>query len=234
MIIPESLGNIRILRIDSGKGNYLTPDDLQSMQGELRQAQLDSTVQAVVLTGTGQSFCAGMNLGSLDLKDSEGFANAFRMLDSLLFQAFTFDKPLVIWGNGHSIGAGLLLQSTADFVVLGNETRAKYSLPELKIGLTLDRLMCLLLEYYLTQKRMLEWVFDGENRSVADFTDVQNTCVVASDHALERALEIANRLIANCAGFSRFKIQQRAGVVEQMRAALQNHCYQVFVSLTVK
>src|SRR5215472_2923296 len=57
-------GAVRVLTIDRPEAsNALDPDTSAALSDELRAAERDDTVAAVVLTGSGQrAFCAGMDL----------------------------------------------------------------------------------------------------------------------------------------------------------------------------
>ncbi len=59
MILNETIGGLHFLTLNRpDKANALTAD----MLAELRDAVLDSDAQAIVITGVGKVFCAGMDL----------------------------------------------------------------------------------------------------------------------------------------------------------------------------
>ena len=102
----------------------------------LEQLQRDSTVRAVVLTGSGSTFSAGADLnwmramGSADeAENREDSLRLARLMRTLNF----LGKPTVARVNGSAYGGGVGLVACCD-IALGVEG-AKFSLSEVKLGL---------------------------------------------------------------------------------------------------
>ncbi|WP_037309415.1 crotonase/enoyl-CoA hydratase family protein [Ruegeria halocynthiae] len=110
------------------------------MIAELTQAaaQLgaDDTVRAVVLTGAGQTFCAGGDLGwmrdQMAADPDTRFVEA-RKLAEMLQALNTLPKPLIGALQGNAFGGGVGLASVCD-VAIGVET-LKMGLTETRLGL---------------------------------------------------------------------------------------------------
>jgi methylglutaconyl-CoA hydratase len=100
------------------------------------EAQRDESVRVVVLTGIGESFCAGADLNWMreiirysfeqNLKESMEVAE-------LMHKIYTLPKPTIARINGAAIGGGNGLFSACDIVVASE--RARFGLSEVKIGL---------------------------------------------------------------------------------------------------
>lgn len=94
-----------------------------------------STVQAVILTGAGAAFCAGMDLENLkqligrtneqNLQDSKIIARLFRTI-------YDFPKPTIAAVNGAAIAGGTGLVTVCDFALAVPE--AKFGYTEVRIG----------------------------------------------------------------------------------------------------
>ena len=108
----------------------------------LRQAFSDlhqeRNVRAVILTGAGNSFCAGMDLAEMNetrkQEDAlEQWHHDVSIYKELLEQMLQFPKPIIVAVNGPALagGAGLVLAS--DIVIASHE--ATFGLPEPKRGL---------------------------------------------------------------------------------------------------
>lgn len=115
------------------KRNALNRALLAELQQTLEDLHQEKRVRAVVLTGAGDAFCAGMDLGEM-LATSKlpnaaemwhGDAAAYRDLVEYMLR---FPKPILAAVNGPAIagGAGLVLASD---IVLAAEP-AKFGLPE--------------------------------------------------------------------------------------------------------
>lgn len=96
----------------------------------------DSAVRAVVLTGTGRSFCAGADVqwmqASLDFTYEENIADAERL--AAMYAALDeLPKPLIGRINGAAIGGGAGLVACCDVVVAAEQARFGFS--EVRLGI---------------------------------------------------------------------------------------------------
>ncbi|MEO1460414.1 MAG: crotonase/enoyl-CoA hydratase family protein, partial [Pseudomonadota bacterium] len=101
------------------------------------QLARDGAVRAVVLTGEGESFCAGADLGWMRaqmgadrarrIAEATALAETLRALDTL-------PKPLIARVNGQAYGGGLGLMSVADLAIAARPGR--FAFTEVRLGLT--------------------------------------------------------------------------------------------------
>ena len=89
----------------------------------------DTDVRVVVLTGSGSSFCAGVDLA--DVSEPEGHVLA-RHPEPLATPVLTCPKPVVAAVNGPAVGGGFELALAADCRIASRE--AFFALPEVRIG----------------------------------------------------------------------------------------------------
>ena len=94
----------------------------RQMWRELREvfigARDDAGVHAVVVTGSGGSFCAGQDLGEMTGEDDPGFG---ALMDTLC----EFDKPLLAAVNGVGVGFGLTFLLHCDVVYIAEGARLR-------------------------------------------------------------------------------------------------------------
>lgn len=116
--------------------NALSP----AMIGELTIAAdilaRDETVRAVVLTGAGQSFCAGGDLAWM--KQQMAADRTTRMAEArklaLMLNALNeLPKPLIGRINGNAFGGGIGMMSVCDVAI--SAQGAKFGLTEVRLGL---------------------------------------------------------------------------------------------------
>jgi enoyl-CoA hydratase/carnithine racemase len=107
-------------------------DELRSIWIDLAD---DREVNAVVLTGAGESFCVGGDINQMAGGDfgKEGevvdFAQGLRMINGLL----DLDKPIVCALNGDAVGLGASLALLCDIAVMAEEGRIGD--PHVRMGL---------------------------------------------------------------------------------------------------
>ncbi|HEX9373018.1 MAG TPA: enoyl-CoA hydratase-related protein [Roseiflexaceae bacterium] len=110
------------------------------MIGELRDCLTalanDESARVVVLTGAGQSFCAGADLNwmraSLDWSREQNIADT-EALAAMFEAAWTLPKPLIGRVNGAALGGGVGLVACCDIAVAADSARFGFS--EVKLGL---------------------------------------------------------------------------------------------------
>lgn len=169
-MLKETLeSGILLLTLDSGKGNLLGREDISALSKVFFSAIDNPTVEAVVLSGVGNAFSTGLkDVAESALRSIPEVDDLFSALDEFLVQLFDFPKPFVAAVNGHSVGAGLLIQLCADHIVASNSDRIKLGFPELKLGATLDAVMIELVRYSIIGGRALDdFVYKGALIDVA-------------------------------------------------------------------
>lgn len=133
-------GPVRILTLDRPeRRNALSHALVAALDAELEQASVDTTVRAVVLTGAGPTFCAGMDLKEADEVFSVGIEVERRAVaDSqaiadLIDRLHRLPKPTVAAVQGDALAGGAGLALACDFVIVAAEARIGY--PEVRRGL---------------------------------------------------------------------------------------------------
>jgi methylglutaconyl-CoA hydratase len=98
---------------------------------------IDPTVRAIVLSGTGKSFCAGADLDwmkrAAGWSEAENRADALKLSD-MLAAIDTCAKPVIARVHGNVAGGGVGLVACADMAVAIEG--AQFRLSEVRIGLT--------------------------------------------------------------------------------------------------
>src|SRR5262245_25785640 len=112
MIERSEHDGIVTLRLAHGKASALDIELLEAILGELDRAA--PKARAVVLTGTGSIFSAGVDLFRVT-RDGADYVRRFLPRLSRTFRAlFTFPGPVVAAVNGHAIAGGGVLVLACD------------------------------------------------------------------------------------------------------------------------
>jgi 2-(1,2-epoxy-1,2-dihydrophenyl)acetyl-CoA isomerase len=118
-------GAVLWVRIDRpAERNALDNDTIDALGALWRELQVDASVRAVVVTGTGRDFCTGGSVAAgpppsslLDYRHAtRGFHECFTALWEL-------EKPVVSAVNGTVAGVGWMLALMADLVVAADDAR---------------------------------------------------------------------------------------------------------------
>jgi 2-(1,2-epoxy-1,2-dihydrophenyl)acetyl-CoA isomerase len=124
--------------------NALTIEMRDDIVAAVRSARDDASVRALLITGTGDAFCAGMDLSASTVAQAggEGFdtrstSEALRVgVQAFIRELWELDKPTVAAVNGVAVGPGAHLALACDFVLVQPETRFLWSFA--KWGLVVD------------------------------------------------------------------------------------------------
>ncbi len=160
--------------------------------------QRSQDARVIVLTGAGNSFCAGMDLEYLrkqaEMGQEENMEDAQNLL-RLLLAVHNHKKVVIAMVNGPAMGGGCGLAAACDFV-FGGTTKAQMGTPEVRLGF-LPAVILLFLMKRLGEGRAREFVLRG---GVYDAREAKHagllTEVIPDDQLLPQTMEFAQKLAA--------------------------------------
>ena len=130
MIHREDRDGIAVLRIEHGKANTL---DMELCDAVVEAFEDANDARAVVLTGTGRIFSAGVDLFRV-LEGGASYVDAFVPAMCRAFERlFVHPAPVAAAANGHAIAGGCLLVAAADQRLMAAGS-ARIGIPELQVG----------------------------------------------------------------------------------------------------
>jgi len=131
----ENRGAVRILTIDGEKQmNVLSPPLVAELAEQARQANVDSSVRAVVLTGAGtRAFCAGANLKERQGWSEDEIRRWLVALHANFREIERCTKPWIAAINGLALGGGCELALCCDLRVI--DPAAQIGLTETRVGI---------------------------------------------------------------------------------------------------
>ena len=132
MIDIQRKGHVAILRLAHGKANALDLELCNELTARLEEFR-QSSAKALVLTGTGRIFSAGVDLVRLTTEGAP-YARAFLpALSRSLETLFSVLKPVVAAVNGHAIAGGCVIACAADQRLMARDS-GRIGIPELLVG----------------------------------------------------------------------------------------------------
>jgi len=195
-LLVENRGKVRILTLNRPeKRNALDTALTQALLKALRTADAEDGVDALVLTGAGQAFCAGADLSEFkDLKDAMAADKRAELTMQLHLVFSKMTTPVVTAINGAAMGGGAGLALAGDLAVMGESAKLGY--PETRHGIVAAIVMANLVRQ-VGPKAAFEMVALGEpidaQRALA--LGLVNYAV-PQKQVLSKALELAQKLAA--------------------------------------
>jgi enoyl-CoA hydratase len=192
MIERSQHEGILTLRLAHGKASALDVELLDALLRELDGVAED--VRAVILTGTGSIFSAGVDLFRL----TEGGADYVRRFLPLLSQfvraLFAFPRPVVAAANGHAIAGGCVVVLAADARLMA-EGAGRIGIPELLVGVPFPAAALEVVRFAVPRHKVQSLIYTGRTVPPQEAIAVGLIDEVVAPDALQaRAQETARQL----------------------------------------
>lgn len=188
-ITLESHHDIAVLRIDHGGGNTLDTDSCRELVLRLEEV---AQARAVVLTGAGRIFSAGVDLKRIHDGGASYVSEFLPLLSDALLAVFGFPRPVVAALNGHAIAGGAVLAAACDHRVLGPGT---IGVTELLVGVPFPLSALEILRCAYGTAPLPSLTYSGETRGGEDALAAGLVDELAPPgEVLGRALAVATRL----------------------------------------
>lgn len=189
----------------------------EALTSEIAAAH-DSSVRAIVITGTGSSFSAGVDLFQV-VNGGTGYVERFLpVLDAMLRDVLTMPKPVVAAVNGHAIAGGCILAAACDHRVMA-EGNGRIGVPELVVGVPFPALAFEILASRVPVAALRSLVYSGRTVQVDEglvtgLVDEKSP----ADLLVGRACAVAHQLAAIPAeAFALTKLALYTPILERVR-----------------
>lgn len=127
----EVAGGVATITLDNPEArNRLSPDGMLALRDHFTAAGADDAVRVIVITGTGNTFCAGADLASA--VSSGDWGAGPRLLVDALTAMLDNPKPIVGRIQGHVAGGGNGIVACCDISVASTDARFAFS--EVRVG----------------------------------------------------------------------------------------------------
>lgn len=173
--------------------NALNPTVIGQLNEAFSQAEADTDVRTIVLTGTGRSFVAGADIKTMAEQTAVESIAYTQQGQDLVRRIELLPKPVIGAVNGWALGGGCELALACDLLVASE--KAQFALPEVGLGIHPGFGGTQRLPRAIGPMRAKEWIFTGErfNAEAAHAVGLVNK-VVADGETLAEAKRIAAKI----------------------------------------
>jgi enoyl-CoA hydratase/carnithine racemase len=174
-------------------------DEIVSCLGELEQ---NENVKAVIITGSGDSFCAGFDLAEFQSGDMQ---EIFSHATNYHHKVYNTNKPTIAAVNGPAMAGGMDLAAMCDVRVVA--TNVTFGQPQVKMGIAaaFDLLRTVVPEPLARELCLTGRKMDAEEAKVCGFVNR----IVESEALISAAVQLASD-ISQSAGSGLMKSQFKA------------------------
>jgi enoyl-CoA hydratase len=185
---------IAVLRLEHGKVNAM---DLALCEALTQQLALLAThpCRAVIITGTGNSFSAGVDLVQLTQGGVEYVGRFLPVMDAFFYALLTFPKPVVGALNGHALAGGCIIAACCDHVVMAEGT-GRVGVTELAVGVPFPMLPLEIARARLSARDARDLIYSARTVLPPEALALGLVDEIASPvDLMPRAMEAATRLM---------------------------------------
>ncbi|GAA4449387.1 enoyl-CoA hydratase-related protein [Rurimicrobium arvi] len=155
-----------------------------ALQKRLDEAEQDSAVRCILLSGSGKAFCAGQDLGESADPSQLDFEQILKeRYNPIVLKIRNMEKPVVCGVNGVAAGAGANLALAGDIVIA--KESAAFIQAFINIGLIPDCGGTFMLPRLVGAARAMALCITGEKVSAADAAGMGMICRAVSDERFE-------------------------------------------------
>lgn len=215
-VLVEQLGRVAVLRLNRPeKRNAVSDALIEALESFFGAPPKD--VKAVVITGQGGHFCAGLDLSQHKERDAYGVVQHSRWYHRVVERIEFGGLPVVTAMQGAVIGGGLEIAMGAHVRVA--DTTAFYQLPEGRRGIYVGGGASVRVARVIGGDRMREMMLTGRRYDAEDGLRLGlSHYLVPEGQALDKAIELAETVAGN-AELSNYMMIQALTRIQNMDEA---------------
>jgi len=198
-IIYEKNAGIAIIKLNRPKVlNAMNKQLWLDFQAALKDANADSAVKAVIVTGEGRAFSTGADLKESKTRSIEDYRDYLEELQEASRKILKFEKPTIAAINGYALGSGYELALACDIRLAAEE--AQIGSPEARVTSSVTGGALRLVQDLVGPGKAKELLFTAENidgREAARIGLVNRA--VPADQLMAEAVAMAEKIAANSA-----------------------------------
>ena len=180
------------------KRNPISVEMREALIGALAPLQSDNQIRSVIITGSGSTFCSGMDLNALKDAGSVSYEAHLADSQSLLFfleYIYAFPKPTLAAVNGAAVAGGCGLAMACDLTLASTESYFSFS--EVKIGFV-PAIVSVYLNRLIGHKAARDLLLTGRKVSADEARGLGLVNEVVTSAALmQRATEVCGEIARN-------------------------------------
>ena len=189
---------IAILSINRPQAkNSLNEQTYAEFSEAIEKIRKDDNIRVLIITGEGDTFCAGVDLNYAASKLKAYTQTQFRTMLDTIQRTFMFEKlnkPVIAAVKGYALGNGFDIALACDFIIAAENT--KFSMAYINLGLIPDLGGTYRLAKLVGPSIAKELILTGDRidaRRAYELGIVNR--LVSDEKVMEEAMEFANKLI---------------------------------------
>lgn len=219
----ERIDNIAVLRMDRPPANAIDLALAKEFETVLAAFGDAGDVRALIITGTGNCFSAGLDLKVVPSYDRNQQRAMIMQVNRVFGTLYGLGMPTIAAVNGHAIAGGMVLMLACDYRI-GAEGNFKVGLAEVRVGVPYPTAAITIVRSELSKHVGRMMVLTGRNSTPREaltqgiFDELQ-----PPDELWPRAMAVAREMAdLPRTGYARIKRQLRASALSRIDDAIRN------------
>lgn len=220
-ILCEIREDTAIVRLNRPPANAIDIEFATQLEGVMKRLEASAEARAIVLTGSGSCFSAGLDLKLIPAYDEEQQRTMVTEFNRLVTRLYGMGKPLIGALNGHTVAGGLVLALTCDYRIASSGPYT-FGLTESRVGIPFPLAAITVVKSELNAAAARSLVLlgtkSGPGAMLAQGVIDQ---IRPADEVLPRAMEVAREGSRMPNGsYARIKQQLRGAALQRMHEVI--------------
>ena len=219
----DLLGQIAVLRMDRPPANAVDLDLAREFATALDDVAKNDQIAALVVTGAGSCFSAGLDLKAIPTYDRTQQQAMVMEVNRLFGGLYRLPLPTVAAVNGHSIAGGVIVMLACDYRIAA-EGEYKIGLAEARVGVPFPVAAMAIVQSELSNSVGRKMVLTARNYGPQEALSMGVVDELKpADQLLARAIEVAQQMASLPRSiYARIKHDLRAAALARIDDALKN------------
>lgn len=172
----------------------------------------------IILTGTGSSFCAGVDTRAYNVYSPDEKADLILALTSMTAAILAHPAPVIAALNGHALGGGFIFMLACDVRIVSDSMKSRFGLTEARAGVPFPAGPLQVIRHEVAPGLLRRLTLTSETISASELLahDLVDA-ISSSDDLLSNAIQMA-RETASQPAFEHVKQQMRGDLIETVAA----------------
>jgi enoyl-CoA hydratase len=221
MVHVEQRGPVAVLRFDRPPANAIELESARAIERAVADLETDAAVRALVLTGTGAFFSAGVDLKVVPTYGAADQRAMVMAINGLVGRLYASPRPIVAAVNGHAIAGGLVVALACDYRIACRGD-VRLGLTEAKVGVPYPVAALAVVQAELSPPAARRLVLVARNGTPEEaLADGAVDELVPRETVLDRAVAVAEELAGLPADtYARTKRQLRSMTIAHIDEVL--------------
>ncbi len=218
MISIEDRSGVTVVSLARPPVNALDLPMIEELESTFARFGSEASRSAVVLTGAGNAFCAGVDTKAFMSYDRATRHRMVLAITRMTRSILSLSCPLVAAVNGHALGGGFVLMLCADYRLVADDSSVRLGLTEARAGVPFPAGPVAIMKHEVPAGLLRQLTLSSRVMSPQDLMPHAVIDALAGREQIVEQAVAAARDLASQPAFAVVKRQVRGGLAAELRS----------------